>query len=137
MTLLVDCSANDGAMVDSISVIINEASTTTSTVLVFLSTASSASGVSATNSALVANVAIPGVTTAGQRVNMSLPPLSVPVPNLASPAATMTSYPAETDKKNTGLFVPSAALLYVGVSAPLIAPSVSTRVHVFAQGGFY
>jgi hypothetical protein len=137
MTLLVDCSANDGAVVDSISVIITEASTTTSTVLAFLSTASSASGVTASNSALVASVAIPGGSTAGQRVNMSLPPLSVPVPNLASPAATMTSYPTETDKKNTGLFIPSTALLYVGVSAALSAPSASTRVHVFAQGGFY
>jgi hypothetical protein len=137
MTLLVDCSGNDGAVVDSVSVIITEASTTASTVLLFLSTASSASGVSATNSACVASVAIPGGNTAGQRVNMSLPALCVPVPNLASPAATMTTYPTETDKKNTGIFVPSTALLYVGVSAALTAPSASTRVHVFAQGGFY
>lgn len=136
-TLIVDCSGNDGAVVDSISVVITEASTTTSTVLAFLSTAGTAASVTATNTVCVASVAIPGGSTAGQRVNMSLPPLCVPVPNLASPAATMTSYPTETDKKNTGLFVPSGALLYVGVSAALSAPSASTRVHVFAQGGFY
>lgn len=137
MTVLVDCSSNDGAVVDSLSVLITESTTTTSTVLVFLSTASTASAVTSTNTALVANVAIPAGNTAGQRVNIPLPPLCVPVPNLASPAATITTYPAETDKKNTGLYVPSTALLYVGVSAALATPSANTRVHVFAQGGFY
>jgi hypothetical protein len=136
-TLLVDCSGNDGAVVDSLSILITEASTTTSTVLVFLSTATTAASISATNTACVASAAIPGGNTAGQRVNISLPPLSVPVPNLASPAATIATYPTETDKKNTGLYVPSTALLYVGTSAALAAPSAATRVHVFAQGGFF
>lgn len=135
--LLVDCSGNDGAAIDSMSILITEAATTTSTVLVFLSTATTTAGITAINTACVANAAIPGGNTAGQRVNISLPPLSVPVPNLASPAATIATYPSETDKKNTGLYVPSTALIYVGVTAPLTAPSASTRVHVFAQGGFY
>lgn len=135
--LLVDCSANDGAVIDSVSVIITEASTTTSTVLLFLSTAASPASISALNTAVVASVAIPGGNTAGQRVNMSLPALSVPVPNLASPAATMATYPTETDKKNTGLYVPSTALVYVGVTAALTAPSTATRINVFAQGGFF
>jgi len=135
--LLVDCSSNDGAVVDSLSVVITEASTTTSTVLAFLSTASNSSSINTINTACVASVAIPGGNTAGQRVNISLPPLSVPVPQLASPAATMASYPSETDKKNTGLYVPSGALLYVGVSAALTAPSTTTRVIAFAQGGFF
>lgn len=135
--LLVDCSANDGAVVDSISVVVTEASTTTSTVLIFLSTATSTAAISSLNTACVASVAIPGGSTAGQRVNISLPALSVPVPNLASPAATVAAYPSETDKKNTGLYVPSTALLYTGVSDALTAPSATTRVHVFAQGGFY
>jgi len=137
MSLLVDCSSNDGAVVDALSVVITESTTTTSTVLVFLSTALTASAVTSANSACVASVAIPAGNTAGQRVNVSLPPLCVPVPNLASPAATITTYPAETDKKNTGLYVPSTALLYVGVTAALTTPSANTRVHVFAQGGFY
>lgn len=135
--LLVDCSTNDGAVIDSLSVLVTEASTTTSTVLVFLSTATSSSSISALNTAVVAASAIPGGSTAGQRVNISLPPLSVPVPNLASAAATVATYPTETDKKNTGLYVPSSALIYVGVSAALSAPSAATRVHVFAQGGFF
>jgi hypothetical protein len=135
--LLVDCSANDGAVIDSLSILINQASTTTSTVLAFLSTATSPAGISQTNTACVASAAIPGGSAAGQRVNISLPPLTIPVPNLASPAATIATYPSETDKKNTGLYVPSTALLYVGVSAALTAPSATTRVHVFAQGGFF
>lgn len=135
--LLVDCSSNDGAVVDALSILVTEASTTTSTVLAFLSVATTASAISAANTACVAAAAIPGGNTAGQRVNISLPPLSVPVPNLASPAATMATYPTETDKKNTGLYVPSGALLYVGLNAVLSAPSAATRVHVFAQGGFF
>ena len=62
----------------------------------------------------------------------SAAPLSIPVPNLGA----MTS-PSETDKKSTGLYVPSGAVIYVGVSAALTAPSSSTRVHCFAQGGFF
>lgn len=135
--LLVDCSSNDGAIVDSISVIITESSTTTSTVLAFVSVASTASQILASNTVLVASVQIPGGNTAGQRVNMTLPPLLAPVPNLASPAATVAAYPSETDKKTTGLFIPSGALLYVGVNSVLTAPSAATRVHVLAQGGFY
>ena len=135
--LLVDCSSNDGAVIDSLSVLITEASTTTSTVLVFLSTAASTASISALNTAVVASAASPGGSTAGQRVNISRPPLSVPVPNLASPAVTASAYPTETDKKNTGLYVPSTALIYVGLSAALSAPSAATRVHIFAQGGFF
>lgn len=134
--LLVDCSSNDGAVVDSISIVATEASTTASVVLVFLSTASSSSAISADNTAVVA-VGTIASSTAGQRTNIALPALCVPVPNLASPAATMTAYPSETDKKNTGLYVPSGALIYVGLNAVLSAPSAATRVHVFAQGGFY
>jgi hypothetical protein len=134
--LLVDCSANDGAVVDSISIIANEASTTASKVLVFLSTATTAATITVDNSVCVANAVIAS-TAVGDRTNVSLPPLTVPVPPLASPAATVAAYPTETDKKNTGLYVPSAALLYVGVSAALTAPSAATRVHVFAQGGFF
>jgi hypothetical protein len=82
-------------------------------------------------------VAIPAGTTVGQRLNVSLPPLSVPVPNLASPAATTVGYPSETDKKNTGLYVPSSALVYVGTASQITSPSADTRVNVFAQGGFF
>lgn len=134
--LLVDCLSNDGAVVDSLSIVANQASTTASKVLVFLSIAASAASITSANTVLVANGTISS-SAAGERTNISLPPLSVPVPNLAGPAATTTTFASETDKKNTGLYVPSGAVLYVGVNAPLTAPSSSTRVHVFAQGGFF
>lgn len=129
--LLVDCLGNDGAVVDSISVIANEASTTASKVLIFLSIAGSAASITAANTVCVANATISS-SAAGERTNISLPPLCIPVPNLGADASV-----SETDKKNTGLYVPSGATLFVGVSAALTAPSSATRVHVFAQGGFF
>ena len=95
-----------------------------------------ATSITTANSAYVAGATI-GSTAKGQRTNIPLPPLSVPVPNLASPAATAAAYPSETDKKNTGLYVPSGALIYVGVDQAIAAPSANTRVHIFAQGGFF
>ncbi len=129
--LLVDCLGNDGAVVDSISIIANEASTTASKVLIFLSIAGSAASITAANTVCVANATISS-SAAGERTNVSLPPLCIPVPNLGADSSV-----TETDKKNTGLYVPSGATLFVGVSAALTAPSSATRVHVFAQGGFF
>ena len=128
---LVDCSGNDGAVVDSLSIVALEASTTARNVLVFLSTASTATSITTANSAYVAGATI-GSTARGERTNIPLPPLSVPVPNLGADSSI-----TETDKKNTGLYVPSSALLYVGVDQAIAAPSANTRVHVFAQGGFF
>ena len=129
--VLVDCSGNDGAVVDSLSIVALEASTTARNVLVFLSTASTATSITTANSAYVAGATI-GSTARGERTNIPLPPLSVPVPNLGADSSI-----SETDKKNTGLYVPSSALLYVGVDQAIAAPSANTRVHVFAQGGFF
>ena len=129
--LLVDCLANDGAVVDSISIVANEASTTASKVLIFLSVSGSAASITSANTVCVASETISS-SAAGERTNVSLPPLCIPVPNLGADS-TVT----ETDKKNTGLYVPSGATLYVGVTAALTAPSSATRVHVFAQGGFF
>ena len=129
--LLVDCLTNDGAVVDSISIIANEASTTASKVLVFLSIAASAASITSSNTVCVASATISS-TAAGVRTNIPLPPLSIPVPNLGAQTT-----PSETDKKSTGLYVPSGATIYVGVSAALTAPSSATRVHCFAQGGFF
>lgn len=129
--LLVDCLSNDGAVVDSISVVANEANTTASKVLIFLSVSGSAASITSANTVCVASESISS-TAAGDRTNISLPPLCIPVPNLGADASV-----TETKKKNTGLYVPSGATLYVGVTAPLTAPSSATRVHVFAQGGFF
>lgn len=135
-SLLVDCSGNDGAVVDSVSVIATEASTTAASLLVFLSVATSAGGISSTNTVCVANAVILSASV-GQRTNIPLPAINIPVPNVAGPAATTTTFASETDKKNTGIYVPAGALIYVGLSAALTAPSAATRVHVFAQGGFF
>lgn len=129
--LLVDCSANDGGVIDSLSIIANEATTTASNVIVFLSTATTTSTISTANTVAVAIGGI-GSTSMGERTNIALPPLSVPVPNLGGDTTV-----SETDKKNTGLYVPSGALIYVGVDAVLTSPSATTVVHVLAQGGFF
>ena len=134
--LIVDCSGNDGAVIDSLSILALEANTTARAVLAFLSTATTAASVTTANTAYVAGATI-GSSAKGDRTNVPLPALSVPVPNLASPAATVAAYPNELDKKNTGLYIPSGALLYVGVDQAIAAPSANTRVHVFAQGGFF
>lgn len=128
--LLIDCTSNDGAVIDSISVIANEASLTAHSVLVFLSVAPSKSSISTINTVCVAN-AVTGSTTVGERTNIPLPPLTIPVPNLGG-----TTGVSETDKKNTGLYVPSGAAVYVGVTTAITSPS-GAEVHVFAQGGFF
>lgn len=129
LTTLVDCSGNDGAVIDSVSVLITESATTQGKILLYLG--------DGTSLFYVADADIPNGNLLGDRINVSLPPLSVPVPHLAGPAATTTAYPSETDKKNTGLLVPSGRQLYVGIAAALSAPSAATRVVVTAQGGYY
>ena len=129
--LLVDCLSNDGAVVDSLSIMATEASTTAAQVCIFLSIAASAASITSANSVCVAQATISS-GTAGTRTNIPLPPLSIPVPNLGGSTSA-----GETDKKNTGLYVPSGAVIYAGVSQALTAPSSATRVHVFAQGGFF
>jgi hypothetical protein len=59
------------------------------------------------------------------------------VPQLAGPAATLATYPSETDKKNTGLYIPCGKYLYVGTDVALFSPVASSRVNVIAQGGFF
>ena len=133
--LIVDCTSNDGAVIDSISVIANETTLTAHSVLIFLSVAASRSAITTINTVCVAS-GVTGSTSVGERTNISLPALSVPVPHLAGPAATMATYPSEVDKKNTGLYVPSGAAIYAGVSTVIASPP-GAEVHVFAQGGFF
>lgn len=130
VTLLVDCSSNDGAIIDSISLISNEASLTAVKVIAFLSVAPTSASVTALNTVAVAFATVGSAL--GERVNMTLPALCVPVPNLGGDTSV-----SEVDKKNTGIYVPSGATLYVGTSAAISAPSANSRVNVFAQGGFF
>jgi hypothetical protein len=134
--LLVDCSSNDGGVIDSVSVIENNASVSSVRICLFLSVATTSADITNSNTAYVAGVTLGGAGSAGQRTNIPLPPLSVPVPCLASPAVNVDQYPDEVAKKNTGLYVPSGALLYVGVSQVISSPS-GGQVTVFAQGGFF
>lgn len=128
---LVDCIDTDGAVIDSLSIIATQASTSAVSVLFFLSTAGTPFGITAENTAPVASAVI-GSSAAGDRTNVSLPPLCIPVPNLGGETS-----PSETSKKNTGLYIPSGASLYVGLSAAIVAPSPATKVYVFAQGGYF
>lgn len=128
---LVDCSGNDGAVVDSASIVATEAGITAASVILLLSTASSSYGITNTNTAAVAIAAITS-SAAGDRTNISLPPLSIPVPHIGA----ITS-PGETDKKNTGLYIPTGFVLYAGLTEALLAPTPATTVNVFAQGGYF
>lgn len=130
-TLLVDCQGNDGAVIDSLSIVATELNTTAAVVLFFLSASPTPFGITAENTAVVASVAITSGTI-GQRTNVPLPPLSVPVPNLAADSST-----TETAKKNTGLLIMSNQLLYVGLDRAITNPTPLTKVNIFAQGGYY
>lgn len=134
--VLVASGLGNGAVIDSASILACEASLTASRVLLFLSSATSAALVSAENTRVVALATIAS-STVGQRTNIPLPPLSVPVPNLAGPAATTTGWPGETDKKNTGLYIGPQRFLYAGVDAAIVAPSTASRVILHLQGGYF
>jgi hypothetical protein len=130
-SLLVDCSDSDGAVVDSLSIVATQANTSQVSALFFLSNAPSVFGITDTNTALVAGAVIQSGAP-GIRTNVSLPPLSIPVPNLGAQTAL-----TEFDKKNTGLYVPAGFLLYTGLSNAILAPTPLTKVNVFAQGGYF
>ena len=128
---LVDCFDNDGAVIDSLSLLAPQASMTPVVVIFFLSNSPTVLGISATNTAPVAAAALAS-SAAGDRTNVSLPPLTVPVPNLGGQTNV-----TEASKKNTGLLVPAGRVLYVGLNTPVIAPSAASKVVVAAQGGYY
>lgn len=128
---LVDCSNSDGAVIDSLSIIANQASTSSVLVLFLLSSASTQLGISDNNTAVVATATVLS-SSIGQRTNVSLPPLTIPVPNLGGETSL-----TETSKKNTGLYVPAGKVLYTGLTAAITAPTPATTVNVFAQGGYF
>ena len=128
---LVNCMDSDGAVVDSLSVVATQAGTTGVRVIAFLSTSPQSQGVSPLNTVAVAS-AVALSDQAGQRTNIALPPLSVPVPNLGGMSA-----PGETDKKGTGLYVPKGQVMYVGLDRVITEPTPLNAVNVFAQGGYF
>jgi len=129
--LLLSGNHTDGALIESISLIANEASMTAARVLIFLSKASTALAATPENTVVVASGAI-GSSTLGERTDVALPPILTPVPSTGAAAA-----PTATAKKNTGLRIAPGYSLYCGLTTPLLLPSPAALVTVLAQGGLY
>jgi hypothetical protein len=124
-------ATEEGAIIDSVCVVNNEANSTASSVVLFLSTEQSVLAVTESNTQAVAIVAIAS-STVGRRSHFELPDVLVPVPNLG--AAVVST---EREKKNTALIIPTGKTLMVGLTTRLLLPTPSTTVGVFAQGGYY
>ena len=121
---------SEGACVDSVEILTTQASTTTSNVLLFMSTAADKTGINATNTHCVCSAQI--TAGLGDRVTFELPGINAPVPQIGGVTA-----PDADDKKNTALYVPKNKVLYVGLDVALCAPNLTCRVIVSAQGGYY
>jgi hypothetical protein len=126
----------DGCFVDSVTVIAPEGTLTASKVVLFASRITTPSGLNPFNCYPVGWAAVDS-SSVGARVNVPLLPLSVPVPNLASPAATTEGYPSEVQKKNTGLMLPGDWRLYAGTDVILQSALGPSQVVVVVQGGHY
>jgi hypothetical protein len=126
----------DGCFIDSVTVVAPESGLTVSKVVLFASRITTVSGLNPFNCFPIGMVAV-NSSAVGNRANVPLLPLSVPVPNLASPAATTEGYPSEVEKKNTGLMLPGDWRLYAGVDVILQSGLGPSQVLVVAQGGYY
>ena len=125
----------DGGCIDSITVIAPEEGITASRVIVFASQQPSAVLLNAANCWVVAQAPLLSASI-GERTHLPLLPLLVPVPNLASPAATVSAYPDEFEKKTTGLVLPRGWYLYAGVDVILATGLGPSQAIVIAQGGY-
>lgn len=130
LALLVDCSGNDGASVESISIFASDSNTIignppeTFNPRVFCCLGDGS------YYHCVAALELDGFSySIGNRLDMPLPPLSVPVPS---------GYGEDSyTRKNTGLLVPAGKRLYVGVTHAVTGPTTAARLFVNAQGGYY
>ncbi len=129
-------SGSDGCCVDSITAIAPETGITPSRILVVASRQSSPAALNAFNAWPVAHASLLSAEI-GQRTNLPLLPLLAPVPNLASPAATVAAYPGELDKKTTGLLLSGGWYLYVGVDVILQSGVGPSQAIVVVQGGYF
>jgi len=129
-------SGHDGCCIDSITAIAPEVSITPSRILVVASRQSTAATLNAFNAWPVAHAPFLSAEL-GQRTNLPLLPLLAPVPNLASPAATVAAYPGELDKKTTGLLLSGGWYLYAGVDVILQSGVGPSQAIVVIQGGYY
>ena len=127
---------DSGCCIDSITAVAPEAGITASRIVVFASRQANAALLNSANCWPIAGAALDS-SAINQRTNIPLLPLLAPVPNLASPAATMATYPGELDKKNAGLLLPVGWYLYVGSSVILATGLGPSQAVVVAQGGYY
>jgi hypothetical protein len=125
-------TGTDGCFIDSVTVLTPVTGLPSSRVVLFASRVTAISSLNASNCFPIGWVDV-NRDAVGARAHIPLLPLTVPVPNLASPAATTVGYPGEIDKKNTGLMLPSDWQVYAGTDVTL----GSARVLVIAQGGYY
>lgn len=141
LSLLVDCSANDGAYVDSVSAVcaangawlIDRPSSLADNARILLYMGDGTNFVFACGRNINESSGV-----LGQRLDIPLPLLNSPVPNLTSIHPTDGEYyPGEAAKKNTGLLIPAGKQLYAGVSQALTGPSTASRLIISAQGGYY
>lgn len=129
-------TGRDGCMIDSIMALAPEVGITASRILVVASRQSTPATLNSFNAWPIAHAPFLSAEL-GQRTNLPLLPLLAPVPNLASPAATVAAYPGELDKKTTGLLLPGGFYLYVGSDVILQSGVGPSQAVVMIQGGYY
>jgi hypothetical protein len=126
-------ATDDGAMVDSISVVANESATTAARVIIFASTQTNTAAVSPSNTVPVASAVI-NSDVVGRVTNIPLLPILAPVHNVSRAG---TGLIEELEKKSTGLMVKRQITLFAGLSERILAPTPVTTITVLAQGGYY
>lgn len=129
-------TGREGCCIDSITALAPEVGITASRILVVASRQSTPATLNAFNAWPVAHAPFLSAEV-GQRTNLPLLPLLAPVPNLASPAATVAAYPGELDKKTTGLILPGGWYLYTGSDVILQSGVGPSQAVVMIQGGYY
>lgn len=113
----------DGTIIDSVTVASTQVNTDENDVLLFMSTVNNPLMIQQQNTHYLTSVAIES-TDCGERVSMPLPEVLVPVPS-------------NTAVKNTAIYIPKNWTLFCGLSEALCSPDYTSRVVVYAQGGYY
>ena len=122
LVILADGGA-DGSTIDSITIASTQVNTDEHDVVLFMSTVGNPLQIQQQNTHFLSSATIKS-TTCGERVDIPLPKVLVPVPS-------------NTDVKNTALYIPKNWTLFCGLSAALCSPDYTCRVIVYAQGGYY
>jgi hypothetical protein len=128
--LILDCTANDGALVESIW-LIQRSDDNIQEVRLFLSTSNLAMGVglsgAPTDAQFIAHAAFPATSKVGTTIEFVLPPLLSPVPHASA-------HVGDKPLRFMGLRVEKGRALWAAVNTP--APS-SGAPQIALQGGFH